>query len=77
MHNCMKPMFGKTPEFYRLSCSKCFWEEDFELEPREMARGALSSALPDKLRHVSVLPKKCPLCGARLRKTKFPGLFRN
>ena len=77
MRNCMRPMFGKNPEFYALSCPECGWEESFELDPCEMTRIALPGTPPDNWNHVTELPKTCPKCSARLKKTKLPVMLRN
>lgn len=77
MHNCMRPVFGKNPEFYAMSCTECGWEGTFELDPCEMTEVALPGAPPDTRHHVTELPKTCPKCGARLKKTKRPVMFRN
>lgn len=68
----IRPLFGKNPEFYRMSCTKCGWEDAFELEPCETITIALPGTPPDRWHHVTELPRRCPKCGARLKKEKLP-----
>ena len=68
----IRPLFGKNPEFYAMSCPKCGWKETLELDPCEMEVITLDGALPSGPRSVTELPKTCPECGARLKKEKLP-----
>lgn len=68
----IQPFSGKNPEFYRMSCPKCGWEETIELDPCEMDVITLDDEPPKGPRNVTELPKKCPLCGARLDREKLP-----
>lgn len=68
----IRPLFGKNPEFYEMSCTKCDWMENLELDPCEMDVITLDDAPPSGPRQVTELPKRCPKCGARLNKRKLP-----
>ena len=66
------PIFGKNPEFYAMSCTKCDWKETLELSSCEMDVITLDGEPPKGPRSVTELPKRCPVCGARLSKKKLP-----
>jgi predicted RNA-binding Zn-ribbon protein involved in translation (DUF1610 family) len=68
----IRPLFGKNPEFYEMSCPKCGWKETLELTPCEMEVITLDGEAPKGPRSVTELPKRCPACGAKLTKTKLP-----
>ena len=68
----IQPIFGKNPEFYAMSCTKCEWKETLELSNCEMEVITLDDAPPSGPRSVTELPKRCPECGARLTKKKLP-----
>ena len=68
----IQPIFGKNPEFYAMSCTKCEWKETLELSNCEMEVITLDDAPPSWPRSVTELPKRCPECGARLNKKKLP-----
>ena len=71
-HSVIQPLFGKNPEFYAMSCPKCGWEEKLELSNCEPDVITLDDKPYQGPRIVSELPKRCPMCGARLTKTKLP-----
>ena len=71
-HSVIQPLFGKNPEFYAMSCPQCGWKETLELAPCEMDVITLDGEAPKSLRSVTELPKRCPECGARLKKEKLP-----
>ena len=71
-HSVIQPLFGKNPEFYAMSCPKCGWEETLELDPCEMDVITLDGEAPKGPRSVTELPKRCPKCGAKLKKEKLP-----
>ena len=71
-HSVIQPLFGKNPEFYAMSCTKCNWKETLELNNCEMEVITLDGKAPNGPRSVTELPKKCPECGARLNKKKLP-----
>ena len=66
----IQPLFGKNPEFYEMSCPKCGWKETLELDPCEMDVITLDGEPYRGPRTVTELPKKCPVCGAKLTKKK-------
>ena len=68
----IQPIFGKNPEFYAMSCPKCGWQETLELSNCEMDVITLDGEAPKGPRSVTELPKRCPECGARLKKEKLP-----
>jgi predicted nucleic-acid-binding Zn-ribbon protein len=68
----IQPLFGKNPEFYAMSCSKCGWKETLELSNCEPDVITLDDNPYQGPRIVSELPMRCPACGARLMKTKLP-----
>ena len=68
----IQPIFGKNPEFYAMSCTKCDWKETLELSNCEMEVITLDGEAPRGPRSVTELPKRCPECGARLSKRKLP-----
>ena len=68
----IQPLFGKNPEFYAMSCTKCGWRETLELSSCEMDVITLDDNAPKGPRTVTELPKRCPECGARLDKKKLP-----
>ena len=68
----IQPLFGKNPEFYEVNCPKCGWGDILELDPCEMDVITLDGKPPRGPRCVTTLPKKCPKCNARLKKTKLP-----
>lgn len=72
LHSVIQPIFGKNPEFYAMSCPKCGWEETLELTPCEMDVITLDGEAPKGPQSVTELPKRCPECGARLKKEKLP-----
>ena len=75
------PPFGrkqKTLEFYMVNCTKCEWTEPFVLAPCEMiVIPAPGETEPQGPQHVTELPKRCPKCGARVEKTKIPGVIKH
>ena len=68
----IQPIFGKNPEFYAMSCTKCEWKETLELSNCEMEVITLDDKPYSGPRSVTELPKRCPECGARLNKKKLP-----
>jgi predicted RNA-binding Zn-ribbon protein involved in translation (DUF1610 family) len=68
----IRPLSGRNPEFYEMSCPKCGWKETLELDPCEMDVISLSGEPDRGPRSVTRLPKKCPECGAKLQKKKLP-----
>lgn len=68
----IRPLFGKNPEFYEMSCPKCGWKENFELSNCDPEVITLDGEAPRGPTIVSELPKKCPKCGARLTRKKLP-----
>ena len=66
----IRPMFGKNPEFYAMSCPKCGWKELLELAPCEVDVITPDGEPYRGPRIVTELPKRCPACGARLKKEK-------
>ena len=68
----IRPLFGKNPEFYEMSCPQCGRKETFELSPCEMDVIALDDNAPKGPRIVTELPKRCPKCGAGLKRKKLP-----
>jgi len=68
----IRPLFGKNPEFYEMSCPKCGWKENLELAPCEVDVITLDGEEPKGPRIVTELPKRCPECSARLTRKKLP-----
>lgn len=68
----IRPLFGKNPEFYEMSCPKCGWKETLELSNCDPEVITLDGAAPSGPRIVAELPGKCPKCGARLTRKKLP-----
>lgn len=59
-----------------MSCPKCGWKKSFMLDlSRRKPVVILGKLNGEDVRSVADLPKKCPLCSARLEKTEFPVPF--
>ena len=68
----IRPLFGKNPEFYAMSCPNCGWKETLELDPCEMDVITFEGEPSKGPRSVAELPKRCPKCSARLNRQKLP-----
>ena len=45
-HSVIQPLFGKNPEFYAMSCTKCDWRETLELNNCEIEVITLDGKAP-------------------------------
>ncbi len=68
----IRPLSGKNPEFYGMSCPECGWRETLELDPCEMYVITLDGEPDPGPKCVTELPETCPKCQARLKKKKLP-----
>lgn len=61
------------PEVYELACKKCDYEETVQLANGiEVLTMSADEAEKDRPREVETLPKRCPRCGAALKRSKVP-----
>ena len=60
------------PEFYRMTCTKCDFDKQYELARDYTIIHDPDSDETDSPEVVDALPKACPKCGARLKKEKIP-----
>ncbi len=60
------------PEFYRMTCTKCDFDKQYELARNYTIIHAPDCDETDSPEVVDELPKVCPQCGAKLKKEKLP-----
>lgn len=60
------------PEFYRMTCTECDFDKQYELARDYTIIHDPDSDETDSPEVVDALPKACPKCGARLKKKKIP-----
>ncbi|MGI5922309.1 MAG: hypothetical protein ACOX9E_00015 [Lentisphaeria bacterium] len=62
-----------NPEVYELACKKCEYEETVQLANSIVTLPIFSyEAEEDVPRQVESLPKRCPRCGAAVKRSKVP-----